>query len=379
MPLSAPSVNKLLLILLLSAVAWAKPLWVQRVGSKLVDETGQPVHLRGINLGNWYVPEGYMWGFEKCASPREIEQVVLELLGPTESARFWREYRQNYITNEDLDAIAQAGFNAVRVPLHYGNFDRNQLDWLVEECGRRGLWVLPDLHAAPAGQTGTNIDDGHNYPWLFVEPEAQRQAAQFWQDFAYHYADEPTILGYELLNEPIPNGHDDLKSKLLPVYQLMGDYIRYVDSRHLMFLDGAEWAGDFSPLKCDWDPQLVYAVHHYWGDPEKQFPPQEVPWVLTESGENTDAWVAQFRRNLDRQGIGWFFWPYKKMKTQSCLALIPSPQGWDQVVAYADAMDGDSRRKIRPAQAKAIFEELLHNLRSQNCQWQSGYHKALID
>ena len=32
-------------------------------GQNMVDESGKTVLLRGVGLGNWYLPEGYMWKF----------------------------------------------------------------------------------------------------------------------------------------------------------------------------------------------------------------------------------------------------------------------------------------------------------------------------
>src|SRR5256886_15211565 len=84
---------------------------------QIVDAAGKPLLLRATNLGNWLVPEGYMWLFEGGPqSPREIRELVLELLGPEGSAAFWQTYRENYVTREDIVLLRQAGFNAIRVP-----------------------------------------------------------------------------------------------------------------------------------------------------------------------------------------------------------------------------------------------------------------------
>ena len=83
-----------------------------------MDGDGQPLLLRGINLGNWFEAEGYMFHFEDGPqSPREIEDLTKELLGPAKADEFWREWRANYITEADLDRIKAMGFNSVRVPL----------------------------------------------------------------------------------------------------------------------------------------------------------------------------------------------------------------------------------------------------------------------
>jgi len=378
----------LLLLLLILA-----PGWVERKGTDLVCED-KPVRLRGICLGNWWVPEGYMFGLEKATSPAQIERGVLELLGPEESQEFWLHYRENYVTRADLELIARSGFNAVRVPLHHKYLrdpvELARLDWLVAECKRLNLWVLPDLHAAPGGQTGDNIDDGASYPWLFESAPSRKLASQLWREIALRYRDEPTVLGYELLNEPIPNwpGYTELHPKLDQVYREMGQAIREVDRRHVLFLDGAEWATKFEALGTDWDPQLALAFHRYWADPQEIGPYLElrkvrgVPLLMSESGENDEKWLRAFRTRLEKDEVGWFFWPYKKMKTLSCVAVIAKPAHWDAVVAWIDAlgMEGEARRKLRPSreQARAAFRGLLENVKVEHCSVQSGFLDALL-
>src|SRR5438105_5151359 len=68
--------------------------------------------LRGINLGNWLLPEGYMFKFKSANSPRLIEGMINQLVGEDEARRFWKVYRDNYITDEDIKFIKQSGFNS---------------------------------------------------------------------------------------------------------------------------------------------------------------------------------------------------------------------------------------------------------------------------
>src|ERR1700745_2802504 len=132
---------------------------------QIVDAAGKPLLIRATNLGNWLVPEGYMWLFEGGPqSPSEIRALVLELLGPEGSTAFWQKYRDNYITRDDLALLHRAGFNAVRVPMHFGFFESDDaegfkyLDRVIAWSRAENLYVILDLHAAPGGQTGANID-----------------------------------------------------------------------------------------------------------------------------------------------------------------------------------------------------------------------------
>src|SRR3954468_22608619 len=172
-----------LLLHLLFALMMSLPAGAQFAHSdhkQIVDRAGRPVMLRATNLGNWLVPEGYMWLFEGGPqSPSEIRALVLELLGPEGSETFWRKYRENYVTREDIELIHRAGFNAIRVPMHYSLFESDDaegfklLDRLIGWSKAEGLYVMLDLHAAPGGQTGANIDDSAGYPWLYQSPKEQ--------------------------------------------------------------------------------------------------------------------------------------------------------------------------------------------------------------
>lgn len=85
-------------------------------GKEFISPDGKPLLLKGINLGNWLLPEGYMFKFKTANSPRLIQTVVNELVGEDEARRFWTVYRANYVTREDIRFIKQSGFNSVRVP-----------------------------------------------------------------------------------------------------------------------------------------------------------------------------------------------------------------------------------------------------------------------
>src|SRR5512133_969247 len=75
-------------------------------GQNMVDESGKTVLLRGVGLGNWYLPEGYMWKFgDQGDRPRKIEALVTELIGPEAAEKFWLTFRRNYITEADIKRI----------------------------------------------------------------------------------------------------------------------------------------------------------------------------------------------------------------------------------------------------------------------------------
>src|ERR1051325_2273642 len=112
----------LLLLFAGPASASARAKFVTTRGREFVGTDGKPVYLKGINLGNWLLPEGYMFKFKTANSPRLIGVVLGQLVGETEARRFWKTYRDNYVTAADIRFIKRAGFNSVRVPFSYRLF-----------------------------------------------------------------------------------------------------------------------------------------------------------------------------------------------------------------------------------------------------------------
>jgi hypothetical protein len=385
------------------AVPLAAAQYVHTRGTEIVDGQGHTLELKGTNLGNWFEPEGYMWHFDGGpASPKEIQSFITELIGPTRADAFWKTYRERYITQQDIHFIRAQGFDVVRVPLHWEFFQTPNtegfllLDHLIAWCRAENLYVILDLHAAEGGQTGYNIDDGHGYPWLFLDTQEQQKTIDLWARLARHYRNQRIVLGYDLLNEPIPNwvGYERFHPMLEPLYKRIAAAIRKVDRHHTLVLEGAEWAGDFSVFGPPFDSNVIYEFHKYWsGVNQSTLTPfldfrakYNVPIWLGESGENTDAWVARFRTLLEKNSIGWAFWPYKKMQSTSSPVTFAEPQGWDQIVAYAKLSHagGDAgakaRIKDRPPQEliDATIDEFLNNIEFPHCTENTGYVHALL-
>jgi endoglucanase len=389
-----------LLLLLLVLASRGSAQFAHTEHKQIVDAGGKPLLIRATNLGNWMVPEGYMWLFQGGPqSPSEIRALVLELLGPEGSAAFWQKWRENYVTREDIALLHRAGFNAIRVPLHYSLFESDDaegfplLDRLIGWCKAENLYVILDLHAAPGGQTGANIDDSAGYPWLYDSPREQEHLMAVWRRLATPYRDEPMVLGYDLLNEPIPHFPKlaPLNSSLEPVYKKLTGEIRKVDTHHILLLGGAKWDTNFSVFGKPFDANVAYTFHKYWSPPDEDGIKQyldfreryDVPIWMGESGENTDEWIAQFVNTLEKNNIGWAFWPYKRMGKPSVVLNIIPPADWEKIVEFAKLPRGtghvEERLKVRPDQETITraFAELLESVRLQKCRVNEGYLKAL--
>jgi endoglucanase len=166
--------------------------WLARSGQQIVDETGEAVLLRGVGVGNWLLPEGYMWRFadDTATSPRQIEGVVDRFIGPDAAVRFWQRFREDYFTDADVAAIARYGFNSIRFAINSrivldedGAFREDGfalLERAVGWCRDHELYAILDLHGAPGGQTGANIDDSLGWPDLFTDPRNEDLTVALW-------------------------------------------------------------------------------------------------------------------------------------------------------------------------------------------------------
>jgi endoglucanase len=374
-------------------------------GREVVSPGGQPFRMKGTNLGNWLVPEGYMFKFANAASPRLIQEVLLELVGPDAAGAFWKTYLENYITRGDIHYLRSIGVNSIRIPFHYKLFtDEDYLggrgeargfalmDKVVGWCKDEGLYAILDMHCAPGGQTGDNIDDSFGYPFLFESPESQELAARIWKRIAAHYKNETTVLGYDLLNEPIPHFFDTghLNPMLEPLYRKLVSAVREADTNHIVILGGAQWDSNFDVFGKPFDAKAVYTFHKYWTPPTVEVirtyldfsRNYEVPLYCGETGENTDDWVRDFRKVLDSAGVGWHFWPYKKMDNARGIASFMVPDGYDQVIRYADSSRStfDQVRKQLPKDREVVKKALkgfLENCRFERCFGNKGYIEAL--
>ena len=214
-----------------------------------------------------------------------------------------------------------------------------------------------------------------------------------WRRLAMHYRDEPTVLGYDLLNEPIPHFPKlaPLNSSLEPIYKKVSGEIRKIDAHHILFLGGAQWDGNFSVFGKPFDANAAYTCHKYWTAPDESVLRQyidfreryDVPIWLGESGENDDEWIGQFVKALEKNNIGWAFWPYKKMGKPSAVVSIIPTADWEKIVEFAKLPRGtghaEERLQARPEQdtITRAFAELLESVRLQNCRVNEGYLRAL--
>jgi len=340
-------------------------------GTKIVDDSGQPVILRGMGLGGWMLQEGYMLQLGEVGQQHRIRAKLVELVGEKRTAAFYRAWLDNHTTEADIEQMAKWGFNSVRLPIHFDQLtlpaDKEpkpgqdtwleegfqRIDRLLEWCRKHRIYLILDLHAAPGGQ-GNDLaisDRDPTRPSLWESAENQRKTVALWKKLAARYKDEPWIGAYDMINEPnwsfaTPgkgNGCDETASKgVWDLQQRITKAIREVDSKHIVIIEGNCWGNNYKGLPSAWDANLAISFHKYWNrnDPASVSAIEELrdrynrPVWLGESGENSNVWFRDSIALVEGDGIGWAFWPLKKIGFNQPLEIDPGP-GWAKIVAWA--------------------------------------------
>lgn len=379
-------------------------------GHNIVDSVGEKFFIKGTNLGNWLNPEGYMFGFSKVNSPRFINEAFCQLVGPTETKKFWQNFKDNYITEDDFSFIASTGANTIRVPFHYKLFTNEdymglndpeegfrRIDDCVKWAKRYGLRLILDMHDCPGGQTGDNIDDSYGYPWLMTDPLSQDQFVNIWSNIASRYADEETILGYELANEPVATYWEGeertvLNDALEPLYIRTVKEIRKVDPKHIILLGGPQWNSEFGNFS-NWtfDDNIMYTCHRYGSEPTADAIRSYIdfrdktglPMYMGELGHNTNEWQSSFADILTENNIGYTFWPYKKI-ADSSMTGVEVPEGWkEELVRFVEAPRGsygeirEARAFCSPERGVKLLNQYIENAKASEMIKHEDYIKSI--
>ena len=252
----------------------AAPQWMRIEGRNLVAD-GKPIRLQGIGLGNWMLVEHFMIGLPQV--DYVMRQTFTEVLGPERSAAFWDAYMDNYFTEKDVARIRELGFNHVRLPFSYRQLESDaqpgqwreegfrRLDRMIAWCRGQGLWVMLDLHSAPGCQASDwNAESAHGEVLLWDSADDQKRVVALWHEIARRYRNEPTVMAYEILNEPNTSFPRQVAS--LTAFDLRCiRAIREVDKRHIIVVDGDKHATDLRALDAATfkDPQVMAAFHFY--------------------------------------------------------------------------------------------------------------------
>jgi len=327
-------------------------------------------------------------------SPSSIRNQIVELIGEENATEFFELYRKNYVTERDIELIAEWGFNSIRLPFHYQFFSPIDspgilvddgfriIDSLLVWCKRNNLYLILDMHCAPGGQNAGNISDSDGAAKLWTIASNQQRTIEIWRHIAEYYANEEWIIGYDLLNEPVlPDGYTNTDLKNL--YVQIKTAIREVDPNHILFIEGNWYATDFSGLTPKFDNYMVYAFHKYWNETDlssiqqyRNLRNQNItPLWLGESGENSNSWYFEVVKLMEAQNIGWNWWAHKKFATITSPLSAQIPTGYQQIIDY---WSGNASKPSVDFAKSALFE-MAENLNVDKCIFHPDVIAALTD
>jgi hypothetical protein len=370
-------------------------------GKKIVNEKGENLLLRGIGLGGWMLQEPYMFQLSEAAGTQtEIKSKISELIGQKNCEEFYTRFLNNMITEKDVDALKSWGFNSIRLPMHYNLFTlpsdkepvKGQNTWLetgfkltdnlLSWCKKNKIYLILDLHAAPGGQGNDRpiADVDTLKPNLWMSEANQEKTVALWKKLAERYKNEEWIGGYDLINET--NYKLDGNEPLKKLFSEITREIRMVDRKHIIFIEGNQFANDYTGLTPPWDNNMVYSFHKYWNPTtvetiQKYLDMREkynVPFWMGESGENTNDWFKAAVNLLETNNIGWSWWTIKKIGSESSLMTISTPAGYQKIVDYWTGKGP----KPSGEEATAILMELAENVKFERCKVNNDVIVALF-
>lgn len=228
------------------------------------------------------------------------------------------KYVHDRLTADDVAAIADQGFNFLRLVVQWQYFEPTQGDYdeayfdyvdsVLDAADREGVHVMLDMHQDVYGPTfgasgapeWTTRTDGlpfeadpanwfNNYfqpavmrafTHLYDDADLREAQQQLWVQVADRFEDHESLLGYDLFNEPFGEfyeGEDWVtasarieSTKISDMYDRLISAVRSVDDDSWIFLEPTVLVGYGVPTQLrtfddprDGDPRLGYAPHFY--------------------------------------------------------------------------------------------------------------------
>lgn len=354
---------------------------------------GKRIMLRGLAIGSWMNIENFM--IRIPGTERRIRQTFAEVYGKKNAEGFFDDFLHYFITEDDFTLFKDLGINVLRLVFGYRHFEDDQapgvykpegfkhLDRVLELCRKYKIFAILDLHSAPGGQNPDSHGGGETGVSEFWEDASLRErVVNLWGHIAERYREDTIIAGYDILNEPCFVSDIDAFNGF---YDKVIRKIRAVDNNHILFLEGDDWAKDFSIFKNLGGYQQAISFHFYPGqhvsifaEPEKRKAELEeriayftglrektgMPLWVGETGGHFASDQLLEGLNLvkdcldlfEKHGISWTIWSYKDA---GAMGLV-YPREDTQWMSMANDFRRQWQVKGRsnPTIAKEVFEML---------------------
>ena len=347
--------------------------------------TGDVVYLRGTNAGGWLVQEDWM-NPTNASDQKTMMTTLANRFGTSKRDELVSTYENNYWTTQDFDNCAEMGMSVIRLPFTYmnlcddnGNLKSNafdRLDWFVQNCSQRGMYVILDMHGAFGSQNGMDhsgeINDGKQ---LYYNQSNKDKTLNLWKKIAEHFKGNPAVAAYDILNEP--------GIKAAATYSLHWDFyneiyntIRSKDSNHIIIMESC-WDADNLPRPSQYGwTNVAYEYHYYpWSaqnssDAQKSYFSSKVSDIANHNYgvptfvgeftcfEQSEGWKAAMS-TFNSQGWHWTTWSYKVTGNSSWGIYNHNPE---KVDIYNDSADTIKNKWSAVGTANGWKNDKIYNL-----------------
>jgi len=163
-----------------------------------------------VDLWIWF--DDQPWVFEE----QSLWRYLAKRFGDDRAEELREVFVDRYVTENDVERAAAIGLNLIRVPVWYQALEHEapdsgafrpqgwrHLDDVVDWARAHRMYVMIDLHGAPGGQSTSwhqGLTDGG---YLWTDEACIAKTERLWRALAAHFAGDPHVAVYDLLNEPI--------------------------------------------------------------------------------------------------------------------------------------------------------------------------------
>jgi endoglucanase len=238
------------------------PGWFSTSGNQILDSAGNPVQIAGVNWfgmeGTNRVPDG-LW-------TRNYKDMIDQM-----DAEGFNTIRLPYSSESLHNTNPPSGIDYSKNPDLQGLSSVQVMDKIVDYAGDKGMKVILDHHRSTAG-AGTS----ENGLWYNSQYSEDQWVAD-WQFLANRYKDDPTVIGFDLHNEPY-NGTwgGGGATDWARAAERAGNASLAVNPKLLIFVEGVGtyqgqsywWGGNLMgvkdrPIVLNVPNRVVYSPHDY--------------------------------------------------------------------------------------------------------------------
>lgn len=294
------------------------PLPLQVVGTNILNNLGQRVLLRGVNVASME------WSSD--GQGRVLQTVAVAI----------RDWHANIIR---LPLSQDRWFGYGPEQADGGGAYRALTHQIVDYCASNRCYIILDLHWSDCNEWGRNMGQ-HSMP--------DTNSLVFWRDLARVYANNPAVL-YDLYNEPhdvswdvwlnggVVTDKPNARHAMGPpkTFEAVGlqsllDAVRATGANNVVVAGGLDWAYDFSGILAGHqlsDPHgngVIYANHCYDNKHDSvdawvakmEAASARVPLIVSEFGGVSgpsrvapdDNWLLHVLRSLNEHHWSWTAW-----------------------------------------------------------------------